>query len=141
VSKASDTGQEVIVVPQRWQRFLPDLSQLLLVAGVLVVIFAMVSFVNLAIAKSRVLAENRMVAGQVREAEERQELLRIALADAQQGRDLWSKAWDYFGMAPRGATVVLPAPARVEGSADRPASPPYWAVWWQRLGLGSVTGP
>jgi len=126
---------------QRWQRFLPERSQWLLLLVVLAVIFALVGFINLAIIKSTALAENQAARVRLDRAKDQGQRLRDALVVGQQGQNVPSKGWDYFRLTPPGVTVVAPASEAalsVMGEValtgqKHAAGPPFWADWLKRL--------
>jgi len=122
---------------QRWQRFLPDRSQLMLVVSVLLVVFALVSFINLAIVKGSVGAKQRSVKAQLDQARERQRMLRTTLERDQQGCNILPKAQDYYNLTLPNVTVVVPKPEATPdvpgGEHDFRKGPPYWADWWEQL--------
>jgi len=125
------------VLQRRLWRYLPDRSQLMLLAGVLIVLFAAVSFVNLAIAKSSALAKERTMRAQLEQAREQNARLQRALGQAQAGQNVMPKAYEYFGMTLPGVTMVLPE----EAPSSEPVGPireepppahPFWLDWWER---------
>jgi len=126
---------------QRWQRFLPERSQLLLLLVVLAVIFALVGFINLAIIKGTALAENQAARGRLDRAEDQSQRLWHALFAGQQGQNVPSKGWDYFRVTPPGVTVVVPASEAALSAAGEAAltaqkhaaGPPFWADWLKHL--------
>jgi type II secretory pathway pseudopilin PulG len=122
---------------QRWRRFLPERSQLIILVGVLAILYAGVAFVNLAMAKSAALRENQAAQTKVDALQEQQQRLRLALGEAQQGYNIEPRARQYFNLGRKGekAVVLQPvAPATAPETAPQPASgPPYWTEWWKRL--------
>ena len=126
---------------QRWQRFLPERSQLLLLLVVLAVILALVGFINLAIIKSAALAENQAARVRLERAQDQNQRLSQALIEGQQGQNVPSKGWDYFRLTLPGVTVVVPASeaplldagATALAAQQGAAGPPFWAEWLKRL--------
>lgn len=117
-----------------WRRYLPDRSQLVLLAVVLAALFALVSFINLAVAKSAALAGRQAVLDQISQLEERNQRLRSTLSDDQNGKNIVQKALQYFGLVARGQRVVLPQGSSVDGpTRNHPAGPPFWLEWWKLL--------
>jgi hypothetical protein len=125
------------VLQRRLWRFLPDRSQLMLLAGVLIVLFGAVSFVNLAIAKSAALAKERSVQVQLEQARQQNARLQRALQQAQAGQNVMPKAYEYFGMTLPGVTMVLPETPQDEtiGPIWQEPAPeqPIWLQWWERF--------
>ena len=115
-----------------WQ-FLPDRSQLMLLAGVLVVLAAAIGFVNLAVARAAVVSELQAARAQTDQMEEQNQRLKDELARAQQGDNVGPRALDDFNMTRPGAVIVEPEPLITPQPTVRPAGPPYWAEWWKRL--------
>ena len=124
------------MLQRRLWRFLPDRSQLILLASVVIVLFAAVSFVNLAIAKSAALAKERTLQAQLEQAREQHERLQRALQQAQAGQNVMPKAYEYFGMTLPGVTMVLPEEPGDETVGpilqEPPAAQPFWLQWWER---------
>ena len=87
-------------------RFLPERSQLMLLVGVFVVLFAAAGFVNLAVTKSEALASRRHEQQQRDQMLDRKYALSDALGDAQQGRHIPKTALGFFQLVPPGMTVV-----------------------------------
>jgi hypothetical protein len=125
------------VLQRRLWRFLPDRSQLMLLAGVLIVLFGAVSFVNLAIAKSAALAKERSVQVQLEQARQQNARLQRALQQAQAGQNVMPKAYEYFGMTLPGVTMVLPETPEdtTVGPVwqEPPPAEPIWLQWWERF--------
>jgi len=120
-----------------WWRFLPDRSQLMLLAGVLIAVVTTVGFVNLAIARGA--AQTELRAQEARVAQLREQNLRMQdeLVRAQSDENAERRATDYFNRVRPGTTLVLPeavpTPAAPVVGRRRPSGPPYWAEWWKRL--------
>ncbi|MCX6027710.1 MAG: hypothetical protein NT169_00185 [Chloroflexi bacterium] len=121
----------------RWWRFLPDRSQLMLLAGVLIAVVTTVGFVNLTIARSAVQAELRADQARVAQLLEQKLRLQDELARDQQGENVAPRAEEYFDRKPPDTTTVFPeavaTPDAAAGKRDQPSGPPYWAEWWKRL--------
>jgi hypothetical protein len=120
---------------KRW-RFLPDRSQALLVVGVLLALFFIVSFANLALARSNALAERNAALTRRGVAAERNHNLRTALDAAQRDMHIPAQAEIYFGETVPGNVSVRPlpedaSPGRSNGNSQ--GAPPFWENWWERL--------
>ncbi|MEJ5200032.1 MAG: hypothetical protein WHX53_14000 [Anaerolineae bacterium] len=119
-----------------WRRFLPDRSQLIWLATIMIGLVAGVSFINLSVARNAAVAANRAVHARYAQAQQQHEALVQALAAAQRGEQIVPKAYDYFSLTPAGVTTVLIKPvapvSAIESEGER-GGPPYWATWWQRL--------
>ena len=116
--------------------FLPERSQLWLLLAAVAGIIAVVSFANLAVARSAAQAELDIAKTRLQVEEERHSELNDALERAQRGEHVVPKAIDYFDVAPEGVTVYVPEPDPVQPVAtpERPRTqPPYWVEWWKLL--------
>jgi hypothetical protein len=136
----------------RWQRFLPDRSQLWILGAVLLLIVAGVSFFNVFSAKAAALAGQRQVQAQLDRLNVQNRLLRERLTQVQSGNrpggDVEVRAHQYFGLAYPGETHIVgqSAPATVMTDTKSPASmgetapadaqpapTPFWEGWWKTL--------
>ena len=89
---------------QQWRRFLPDRSQLWMLAVALVVVFAGVSFFNLYTEKVRALNEQRAVKAQLDQLRDQNQRLREAQTQVERGDNIESYARQYFGFGYKGET-------------------------------------
>lgn len=119
-----------------WRRFLPDRSQLIWLATVMIGLVAGVSFINLSVARNAAMAANRAAHMRYAQAQQQHEALVQALAAAQKSEQILPKAYDYFSLTPAGVTTVVIKPVAsvsAAGSEGEHGGPPYWQTWWQRL--------
>jgi hypothetical protein len=92
----------------RWLRFATDRSQLIIIAGALVMVVAFFGFGELAVEKSAALVANERAQNKVAQLEEQNRLLRSALEQARLGQRVAPKTYQYFGRSRPGITVVIP---------------------------------
>ncbi len=125
------------MVQQGWRRFLPDRSQFVLLAIVVMGLVAGVSFVNLGIARNAVWTANQIAHTRYEEAQRQHGMLVEALEGAQQGENILPKAYEYFVLTPVGVTTILikfvTPGENVDGIGSRRAGPPFWGDWWEHL--------
>ena len=96
-----------MTLPRRL-RFATDRSQLIIITGALVMVVALFGFTQLAVEKSSVLVANERAQNKVAQLEAQQRLLRSSLVQARRGQHIAPKAYQYFGKAPDGLTVIIP---------------------------------
>jgi hypothetical protein len=113
----------------RWFRFITDRSQIVIIFGVLVVVVALFGFSELAVEKSAAIAALERAQGRVDQLEDQQARLTRALEQAQNGQRIAPKAYQYYGAAPPGVTVIIPEePAIIPQSAPSAPDAP-WSAW------------
>lgn len=123
------------MLAQRWSRWIPGRSRLMLILGIAIVSGLVFVFVDLALARSSMLAryqqaEARVEQLTIRKLELEQELLR-----AQQGQNLPQQAYEQFGMAPAGAGVIVGQGESAPVAPPASDKAPFWRKWLRGLGL------
>ena len=96
-----------MTLPRRL-RFATDRSQLIIITGALVMVVAFFGFTQLAVQKSAALVANERAQNKVAQLEAQQRLLYSSLVQARRGQHIAPKAYQYFGKAPPGLTVIVP---------------------------------
>jgi hypothetical protein len=135
----------------RWRHFLPDRSQLWILAAVLLVMVAGVSFFNVFAAKATALANQRQVQAQLDRLAEQNRLLQERVSQAQAGNqpggDVEVRARQYFGLGYPGETRIVgqegrattsqpTAPITTTAAPSQAAPTPFWEGWWKTLRAG-----
>jgi hypothetical protein len=123
-----------VTLPRRL-RFAADRSQLIIITGALVMVVAFFGFTQLAVEKSAALVANERAQNKVDQLEEQQQLLRAALTQAQRGQHVAPKAYQYFGKAPPGLTVIVPEEPVIIASPAAEEAPTALETWLNRIEL------
>ncbi len=122
---------------QRWLRFLPGRSHLLLLAGAAAVVVFAFGFVDLTVTRQALQNRYDRAATRVERLEQQNVQLQLGLNRAQEGQNLPDRAWQYFGKVPRGASVIVVEPetaSEIAPAAAQQTEPkPFWTDLWERL--------
>ncbi len=122
---------------QRWLRFLPGRSYLLLLACVAAVVVFAFAFVDLAVTRQALQGRYERAVTKVERLEQQNIRLQQGLNRDQQGQNLPDRAWQYFGKVPPGASVIVvepeAAPQAAPETTQKAESQPFWADLWERL--------
>ena len=122
---------------QRWLRLLPGRSQLMLLGGVAFAVFMIISFADLAVSKSAMMASHQQAQALVARLRAQRGALQRELDRAQSDQQVMSKAFAYFGQGRSGVNVVVgqsdAVPAAAPADAADTQGTPHWGDWLQRL--------
>ncbi len=122
---------------QRWLRYLPGRSHLLLFACLAAVVVFVFGFLDLAVTGQALQNRYDRAAAKVERLELQNTQLQQGLTRAQEGQNLPDRAWQYFGKVPAGASIIVVDPETAPAAAPAAAQPaekqPFWADLWNRL--------
>jgi hypothetical protein len=126
---------------QRLARFLPGRPGFVLILGIAALVVFAVGFGELALTRRGMVARYDAVQAKVERLEDQNRLLQEDLNRAQKDQHVPQRAWEYFGLAPKGTGVIVAEPqplAEVQPAtavARTEVRDPFWQAWLRRLPL------
>ncbi len=120
---------------QRWSRFIPGRSRLVLILGVAALVGVLFVLTDLALTRSSMMARYQRAEATVERLTRQQAELQQSLERAQQGQNIPQQAFEQFGMAPRGAGVIVGQGEVPPAAPPADEKVPFWVEWWRGLGL------
>jgi hypothetical protein len=119
---------------RRLSRLIPGRPGLVLILGIAALVVFTMGFADLALTRRAMTARHDAVNQKVERLEEQNRLLQEDLNRAQKDQHVPQRAWEYFGLAPKGTGVIVgePKPAEAQPAVTE-AREPFWRAWLRRL--------
>ena len=122
------------MLAERWSRFVPTRSRLMLILGVAVVVGVLFVLADLVLTERSMKGRYLRAEATVEQLQAQQVELQQDLERAQQGQNIPEQAFEQFGMAPQGAGVVVLKPETAPAAPSATRKVPFWVEWWRSLG-------
>ncbi len=123
------------MLAQRWSRFIPGRSRLMLILGVAALVGVLFVLADLTLTRNSMMARYQRAEATVEQLTRQQAELQQSLERAQQGQNIPQQAFEQFGMAPRGAGVIVGQGESAPVAPSPSEKAPFWLEWWRGLGL------
>lgn len=117
----------------RWSRLTSNRPRLKLIIGVALLIGALFVLAELSLTRSSMMARRQRAEATVEQLTRQQAELQQELTRAQQGQNIPPQAFEQFGMAPKGAGVIVGRGEKAPETVPTGDEAPFWVRWWKRL--------